>query len=189
MRGNDNKEIEARFLEIDPTAIKNRLNELGAKDIEEGILDEVIFYDNELKWKDSGKKFVRLRKNKGAVFLTYKYVETESVDGTEEIEVGVSDMDNVAKILESIGLVAYRHQQKKRHSFRLDNVMIEIDTWPRIPTYVELEGDTEEQIRDVAEKLNLDWKNVTFQSARTIIENKYKIPVSEMKWFTFGRFE
>lgn len=48
MRGNDNKEIEARFLEIDPTAIKNRLNELGAKDIEEGMLDEVIFYDNEL---------------------------------------------------------------------------------------------------------------------------------------------
>jgi adenylate cyclase class 2 len=92
-------------------------------------------------------------------------------------------------LLERLGYPAYRHQQKLRHTFVLDNVMVEIDTWPRIPTYVELEGESEQALKDVAEKLSLGWKDAVTDNPRKVIEDRYKIPVGRMRWFTFERFE
>lgn len=182
------KEIEVRFLEIDPSDISQRLRSLGAIDHGEDLLEEVIFYDRDLSWRDSGK-FVRLRKNKNGVFLTYKHHMSETAEGTEEIEFTVGDINKAEVFLERLGLVAYRHQQKKRHSFQLGEVVADIDTWPKIPTYIELEGPTEESLKQAAAKLNLDWQNVVLENARLVIENRYNIPVGNMKWFTFDKFE
>ncbi len=182
------KEIEVRFLEIDPDTLIKRLRDLKAVDYGEDILEETIFYDKGLKWQSSGK-FVRLRKNKTGVFLTYKHHLSETVGGAEEIEFIIGDMSKAETFLERLGLVAYRHQQKKRHSFQLGEVVADIDTWPRIPTYIELEGPTEESLKQVATKLNLDWRNVVLENARLVIENRYHIPVGNMKWFTFDKFE
>lgn len=185
----EHKEIEVRFLEINKDDLVNRLKELDAEDLGEDLLEEVIFYDRELKWKDSGKKFVRIRKANGKIILTYKCQDRECIDGTEEVEFEVSSFAKAEVLLERIGLIPFRHQQKKRHKFMLGDVTIDIDTWPKIPTYVELEGESEEDLKKAAEKIGLDWKDVTHQHPRTIIEQKYNVPVGDMKWFTFDRFE
>jgi adenylate cyclase class 2 len=182
----DNKEIEVRFLEIGQEQLMQKLKDLGAENHGEDFLEEVIFYDKDLTWKD---KFVRLRKNAEGILLTYKHHKAETLDGVEEIEFKVSDFNKAEIFLERLGVSAYRHQQKKRHSFKLDEVVFDIDTWPHIPTYVELEGPSEEALKEAAEKTGLDWKDVVFENARTVIENKYHIPVGTMKWFTFDRFE
>jgi len=67
--------------------------------------------------------------------------------------------------------------------------MVEIDTWPKIPTYVELEGDSEQVLRDTAQKLGFDWADAVTDNPRKVIEERYHIPVGQMTWFTFGRFE
>ena len=58
----ENREIEVRFLEIDKAALIARLKELGAHDHGEELLEEIIFYDKDLKWRDVENKRVRLRK-------------------------------------------------------------------------------------------------------------------------------
>lgn len=182
----DNKEIEVRFLEINKPFLVKKLADLGAEDYGEDMLEEIIFYDKERTWKD---KFVRIRKSKNDIILTYKHHQSETIGGAEEIEFGVTDFNKAELFLEKVGLEAYRHQQKKRHSFSLDGVIVDIDTWPKIPTYVELEGFSESAIKEVARKLELDWKDVIFENARTVIEQRYNIPVGSMKWFTFDKFE
>lgn len=184
----ENKEIEVRFLEINKLLLIEKLNKLGAQDHGEDLIEEIIFYDKEHKWKNEGR-FVRLRKNKQKILLAYKHHKSETLDGVEEIEFGVTESEKVEIFLEKLGLVAYRHQQKKRHSFILNEVIIDIDTWPQIPTYVELEGNSESALKEAAQRLELDWKNVIFENARTIIEQRYNIPVGSMKWFTFDKFE
>jgi adenylate cyclase class 2 len=184
----NNKEIEVRFLEIDKPALINKLLRAGAKDLGEDLLAEIIFYDKEFTWRDE-QKFVRLRKTRDKVLLTYKHHFEDSAEGTEEIELEVSDLEKAAAILEKTNLMAYRWQEKYRHTFTLDGVTVDIDTWPKIPTYVELEGHSEESLKTVAANLGLDWRTVTFENARKVIENKYKIPVGKMRWFTFDRFE
>lgn len=82
-----NREIEARFLNIDFPALKKSLLELGAQDLGEDFLTEVIFYDKELKWQKAKNIIVRLRKSNAGINLTYKHVRDEDkVDGTTEID-------------------------------------------------------------------------------------------------------
>jgi len=183
------KEIEVRFLEIDEEELKKKLREFSAQDHGEDFLEEVIFYDKAMRWRDKEGKFVRLRKSKKGIYLSYKHHQAERADGTEEIELKIDNLEKAEVFLDRIGLVAYRHQQKKRHSFELDGVTLDIDTWPRIPTYVELEGQSEDALKQVAIKLGFDWGDVVFENARIVIENRYHIPVGNMKWFTFGKFE
>lgn len=182
------KEIECRFLEIDKEALVRKLKELGAEDHGEVMLEETIFYDQELKWRDK-HRFIRLRKSGDKVKLAYKQHDKHTVDGTFEIEFGVEDYKKAEQLFEKIGLKAHRHQQKLRHTFILGEVTFDIDTWPRIPSYVELEGRSEEALQIAAKAVGYDWKAAVFNNAAWVIENKYNIPVRQLTWFTFDRFE
>ncbi len=184
-----NKEIEARFLEIDKEKIIDTLRNVSAKDLGEEMLSEIIFYDKDLRWKDDTGELVKLRKNSKKITLTYKKRHEVAIDGMEEIEVEVSDFDNTKAILEKSGLVAYRQQEKKRHTFVYEDIVFDIDTWPKIPTYIEIEAPTEEKVRKGASLIGLPWENAVFEGPRTVIENVYKIPVGSFRYFTFSKTE
>lgn len=183
------REIEARFIEVDELALKHKLSTLGAEDFGEDFLEEIIFYDQAGRWQHDEKKFVRIRRTNKGTFVTFKHNQEDSATGTQELEFqAAADQEHkIEKFLEAVGLVSYRVQQKKRHSYKLDNVLVEFDTWPVIPTYVELEGESEEALKSVAAKLGLDWSKAIFESARFVIEKYYDIPVSQYKYFTFDK--
>jgi adenylate cyclase class 2 len=185
----ENQEIEVRFLEIDKKDLIQKLNALGATDLGEDMLEEIIIYDKELTWRDGAKKLLRLRTRKGKTVLTFKEHRDLSSEFADEIEFEVSDIHKAEALLERLGYTAYRQQQKLRHTFHLGEVVVDIDTWPRIPPCVELEGPSVESLKVAAAALDLDWKDVVTDNARVVIENVYKIPVGHMRWFTFDRFE
>lgn len=185
----EHHEIEVRFLEIDKNALINKLISLGAEDFGEDLLSDTIYYDKALAWQEDGNKHVRLRQNKKGAKVTYKNHFEHSATGTIEYEISVDNPDITHLLLEAVGLEAYRKQEKKRHSLKLDEVMFDIDTWPRMPTYVELEGPSEDALKIAAEKVGLSWEKVIFENPRTVIEKYYNIPVGHMKYFTFDRFE
>lgn len=180
----EHREIEVRFLEVDKEALVTKLGALGAEDHGEELLTEIIFYDKENTWPDQNR-LVRLRSGKHGTIMTYKHHQTASVNGTHEVEIPIPDIHAAQVFLEGIGLVAYRHQEKKRHTFKLNEVTIDFDTWPNIPTFVELEGQNEQALKNTAQKLELDWSQGDFTSARAVIENKYGIMVSKLKVYTF----
>ena len=186
---NHNREIEVRFLDIDKNALIKKLRSEDAQDLGEDLLKEIIFYDKDLDWQRKVKKFVRLRKTKGKVFMTFKHQEQDNAIGVKEIEFEVEDFNKAKDFLEAIGLVAFREQEKKRHTFTLDGVIIDIDTWPSVPTYVELEGPDEESLKTVARRLEFDWSGAVFELPRYIIEKRYGIPVSDLHFFTFNKIE
>lgn len=188
MKKQANKETEVRFLEINKDALIKKLTALGAVDKGEVMLEEVIIYDKDLKYLES-RQIIRLRKNGDKIELTYKHHNGMDKGEAVEIELEVNDLNAAVSFFEAIGFVAYRRQQKKRHSFELNGVKFDIDTWPRIPTYIELEGESLEQLKGAAKSIGLDWSKVIFLDARAVIEDVYNIPVGKMRWFTFERFE
>lgn len=185
----DHREIEVRFLEVDKDALIQKLCELGAKDEGEVMFEERIIYDKELTWRDGAEKILRLRTQGGVTKLAYKHRTQQTADGVEEIEFEVGDAELAEILLDRLGYGAYRHQQKLRHTFKLEEVTVDIDTWPRIPTYVEFEGPSVEALQSISGKLGFKWEDVELRSPRTVIEEVYRIPVGQMSWFTFGRFE
>lgn len=182
------REIECRFLEIDKEKLIKKLLDLGAKDHGEEMIEEVIIYDEAMLWKDQNRR-MRLRKVGDKVQCSYKEHQAETVDGAYEIEFEVSDYEKAKLLFEKIGFVGYRHQQKRRHTLELDGVTFDIDTWPRIPTYLEIEAESEQKLKDAVTAIGYDWANVVFKNPAFIIEENYGIPVRALKWFTFDRVE
>lgn len=179
------REIEVRFLEVEVAKLKMRLYSLGAQDLGEELVRETIFYGNGLTVEN--RKFVRLRQETRGVYLTYKHHQELSAAGTHEIEVLVSDYAKARQLLEAIGLTAYREQAKRRHSFRLAEACVDIVWWPKLPPLVEIEGPSEEALKEAAGKLGFDWSQAVFKDNRAVIEEQYGIPVSRFKFYTFDK--
>ncbi len=184
-----NIEIEARFINIDKAEIIRKLLQLGAVDQGEEHLQEIIFYDKDGKWQFEERKCIRLRKTSKKVTMTFKNSKIEMVDGTKEIELEINDMEKAKLLLLEAGLILYRQQEKKRHTFHLGEVTLDIDTWPSVPPYIEIEGPSEQLVRDAAGQLGLSWNDAIFEAVHFMIEKQYGIPFPRLRYFMFDRIE
>ncbi len=178
------KEIETRFLDVDKDQLVQKLASLGAVDKGEEKLEEIIFHATDLSWVGK-RKFVRLRKTKGKIVLTYKENAGQTVDSAQEIELEVSDLETCSEFLSKLGLSPMRRLEKYRHTFELDGVTIDIDSWPQIPPYVEIEGPSVESLKHVCGTLDMDWEKRFDGDAREVFR-KYGYDLDNITVITFG---
>ncbi|MDP3880602.1 MAG: class IV adenylate cyclase [bacterium] len=153
-------EIEAKFAKIDSDEVREHLKSLGAKLVSaERLMRRKNFdYPDRRLYQKNG--WIRLRDEGDKVTLTYKQInDSKDLHGTQEISVQVGNFDDTDKLLSVLGFEAWAHQENKRESWTLEDVEIEIDTWPWIPPYLEIEGPTEESVKTTAGKLGLEWKD------------------------------
>lgn len=163
-------EIEAQFLDIDKNKIRARLEEIGAKlEKPEVLMRRVVFYTGE-------HSFARVRDEGDKIVMTYKNVNDDhSILGTKEVNIDVSDYDDAVLFLEGCGLRIKARQETKREIWKYDGVEICIDTWPWIPTFIEIEGPTEESVWDTAKKLGFEKTQAKFGSVDTTYQHYYGI--------------
>ena len=55
-----------------------------------------------------------------------------------------------------MGYTAKRYQENYREEWKLDGVTYDIDTWPDLPTYLEIEGGSERAVHEAAAAFDLD---------------------------------
>jgi adenylate cyclase class 2 len=178
------KEIETRFLDIDRDQLVQKLASLGAVDKGEEKLEEIIFHAADLSWVGK-RKFVRLRKKNDRTVLMYKENIGQTVDSAQEIELEVSDLEKCSEFLGKLGLQPMRRLEKYRHTFELDGVTLDIDSWPKIPPYVEIEGPSVESLKTVCGKLDIDWKKRFDGDAREVFR-KYGYDLDDITVITFS---
>lgn len=174
-------EIEERVLEIDKDKIISKLEELGAKKVGEWFQKR---YTYDFTPKREGQ-WLRLRTNGEETTFTYKNVETREIDGTKEFEIEVSDFEETNKMLEVLGYNHKNYQENKRIRYMFNDVEIDIDTWPMIPTYMELEGPSIKKIKELEDILEIDKNKITTLFADEIYEKYYGIDVLSIKELRF----
>jgi adenylate cyclase class 2 len=157
------EEIEAKFLNIDKQAFEEKLVLLGATKVGDYNYKRKI-YDYPDQRLDAKGAWVRLRDEGDKVTMTYKEhmgsVSDSLRDGTvKEIEIVVSDFKIGDALLHALGLVQYMYKENKRTRYMLDGVEVDIDSWPLIPPYVEIEGSSWEEVEAIAVKVGFDWNN------------------------------
>lgn len=153
------EEIEVKILEIDKDAVIKKLESLGADAVFDGELanDFYDFGDGKLSME---QRYLRLR-NKGEVsLLTFKSkVSKDKAKIMKEYEISFRDNSAAKKILESLGLKKMKTAKKHRTSFKIGSVRFDIDTVPGIPTYMEVEAPTLEEVKKWVEKLGFSWSD------------------------------
>lgn len=163
-------EIEAQFLDIDKDEVRVRLKEIGAKlEKPEVLMKRVVFYTGE-------HSFARVRDEGDKIVMTYKNVNDDnSILGTKEVNIDVNDYDDAIMFLEGCGLKIKAHQETKREIWKYGDVEICIDTWPWIPTFIEIEGPSEKLVWDTAKKLGFKKTQAKFGSVDTTYQHYYGV--------------
>lgn len=159
-----------------------KLEELGAEF--KGDNEQKRYVYDIIPKEDS--KWVRLRTNGRKTTLTYKNVVKKTIDGTKELEVEVSDFEKTNELLENMGIKSKGYQENKRTQYILNGVQIDIDSWPMIPTYVEIEGKNEEDVMNTLEILELPKDKVTTLDVDSVYK-KYRIDLNEIKVLKFKK--
>lgn len=169
-------EFEIRILEIDVNDMIEKLEKLWAQRIAEREMRRFVYdFSPKKEWS-----WIRLRFDWTKTTLAIKEIQNDQIDGTKELEISVEDFDKTNLILEKLGYKFRNYQENRRISYKLDNVEIEIDFWPLIPPYLEIEGKTIEDVEKAVNKIGFDMQQTT--SINTIkIYKQYWIDLDSIK--------
>ncbi|MEU6174798.1 CYTH domain-containing protein [Streptantibioticus parmotrematis] len=157
-------EYEVKVLEIDPVTIARRIKEAGGTFHGERLMRRYV-YDTIPAQKG---RWVRLRDSGAAVTLCVKEISSDQIDGTRETETTVGSFEETHALLRLMGLTHRGYQENRRSSWMLDGVRLEIDQWPRIPAYLEIEGDDDQQVWKTAERLGIGRDRLTGQNTDAV---------------------
>ena len=168
-------EIEATFTKIDPILMLKTLTSIGAVCVQKERLMRRKNFDFTNARLNAVNGWVRLRDEGDKVTLAYKQLMDRTVHGMKEVSVTVDDFELTATFLESIGLLPKSYQETKRESWVLDTAQIEIDTWPWVDPFLEIEASSVELVQQVAERLGLNWNQALFGSVENVYQEIYDV--------------
>ena len=159
-----NTEYEVRILNINKEEVIKKLENLNAS-FEWDALQKRYVYDFNPKLNG---KWIRLRTNGKKNTLTIKNLISSKIDGTKELEVEVDSFEKTNLILKELGYEPKGYQENRRIQYLLDGVEIDIDSWPLIPTYLEIEGSSEEEVYNTVKKLDFNLDDITTRDVEGI---------------------
>jgi adenylate cyclase class 2 len=174
-------EIEVKFLDINADILRKDLANIGAKLIApERLMRRINFDFPDMRLGKGRKAWVRVRDEANSITVSYKQANDAGVTGTQEINLNVDSFEQANALLEAIGMAPKSYQETKRESWVFCGVQIEIDTWPWVPTFVELEGTSINSLRAVASKLSLNWDTHQAGDVSLTYQHYYNIERDEI---------
>ncbi len=173
-------EYEVKFYPVDKAKLRKKLTSAGASlTAPEKQMQRIIFdrkYHPEFICD-----FVRIRDEGSSVTLTAKtHTQTGNMADEKETEIVVSDYQKAMDIFSAMGMTPDRFQETLRESWSLDGCHIDIDTWPGLDTYCEIESDSEEKIELLAQKIGFDWSTHLVTNPMDMLADLYRIPIKEV---------
>ncbi len=160
-------ELEVKFLNIDVKSVRQKLDELGATFIFSTLFRITIFHG--LSGED--REYIRVRDEGQKRTLTHKRTYQGSIAATEhEISINSSYEDTLA-LLDAIGLTWKRAEEKHRIHYELEGVSIDIDTWPNVPPYIEIEAGSEQLVQSSAERLGFHFEQAFLGDAHDVFRH------------------
>ena len=139
------------------------------------ILNNPTLEANMKKFLINPNKWVRLRKSNDKIELTTKHIlnkKNSDYQNVIESEIEVSSFEEANNLLESIGICKRNYQEKIRYSFVYKDAQIEIDIWPMLEPYLEIECDNTKTIEEILEKLGLLENEIISTNTESLYKRK-----------------
>ncbi len=176
------QEIEAKFLGQDHDIIRNRLKELGGTCKHKMKVMRRTVFDYPERRLQKEHAWVRLREElDGTVELVLKQVTGDKIGKTFEQPVIVNNYEKAKRFVVSLGLEVKGEQESKREVWRLGECEIMLDEWPWVKPFIEIEADSENVVREVAKKLDLDWASAKFGGVTPVYTSEYDLTAEEFE--------
>ncbi|PIN73452.1 class IV adenylate cyclase [Candidatus Woesearchaeota archaeon CG10_big_fil_rev_8_21_14_0_10_45_16] len=165
------QEIEVKILNINSEKVRKKLLELGAKKVFEGEVKASHFDFSDERIRNAGED-LRVRTVGNKVEFCFKGKnQSEVFKSKEEIEVITDSFQKTTAILDRLGLKEQEKFAKRRESYQLGKVKFEIDTYPELPTFLEIEAPTEDEVEKYVKALGYTLEQTTNLTAGELIKN------------------
>lgn len=119
------------------------------------------------------------------VYKIYKYVK-HGCKYFDEVEFRLPDggsFEAISKLLKCLGLKQTLYYEKRRTLYAYGKVKFEIDEHPKIPAFVEIEGESPTHIEKAIELLNVQHYEQTSETISELLRRKYpKIKLNGLKF-------
>ncbi|MBI4869712.1 MAG: class IV adenylate cyclase [Candidatus Wallbacteria bacterium] len=170
-------EIEVKVLGVDPGELRRKLFELGAERVKKGReVNQMFDFSDGRLFARGG--YVRVRSFSGRCTLTIKErIGSGPFRESREHETEVSDPGETRLFLEALGLGLRRVDEKDRESYRLGDILYEIDEWPGYPPYLEVEAPTREAVEAGLAKLGYHLSDSTSKHFHELASEVYGKPL------------
>ena len=156
------EEIEVKFLDVDVTALELKLSNIGATRVFDRIYRRKVYDYPDLRL-NADNSWVRVRDEGDQVTMGFKQrMNTSSSDGSSndggmnEVEMVVNDFDAATLFLEKIGMKRKFYEENRRIRWVKGDIEFDIDYWPQLKPYLEIEAKKWSQIDDAIGLLGLD---------------------------------
>lgn len=170
-------EYEATFTNINKDDIRQRMKQIGAILVKPEFLMKRYTF-NLPKGSEQKDRFLRVRDEDDKITLSFKIVQeggTRTIDEQKEICLKVDAFDKAVELLELVGCQKKAFQENKREIWKIGETEITIDEWPFLEPLVEVEGRSEQAVKEVAEKLGFDYSKAMFCAVGTLYAKKYGV--------------
>lgn len=179
------QEIEVKFVDVNTEQVRQQLIGAGAKLVTPMRLMRRVIMDfpgRKLQVENDG--CIRIRDEGDKIRLTYKEAKEGQFGGAREIEVTVDSLEKTEEIFKVLGLETQAYQESRRETWAVGKVEVVIDEWPWLEPMIEIEGPTEEEVKQTAALLGFSWDKAVFGTVVTAYRAKYPNINSDEKFIS-----
>ena len=166
-------EIEIKFF-IEKSKLEQRLLKLNATlATPRRLMRRQMFAVPASLRKPNMEQSGRVRDEGDKITMTLKESAIpRTMSSVQELEIIVNDFDAAVKILLLSGYEPTTYQENYRTSWKLDDCSIEIDEWPGLPCYAEIEAPSTTQLKQMAAVLEIDEATFMYCSVFDLYQQK-----------------
>lgn len=179
-----NHEIETKVLDINKELIVKKLEGLGATGGQKTKLTVTWYREIGVK-EGEDNWYLRIRSyNDSKHEVTWK-AKSQIIGVSrkhKEINFLIDEPTKLADLFEEIGLEQYAHQEKFRTTYTLKDWQFDIDEYPNMPAFIEIEGASEEHIKEAMVLLDIESNKTWSDGERTLIQNVYNLDWYNMRF-------
>ena len=166
-------EIEAKFL-VGHEEIREKIKSLGGTMI--APMREMTRECFDIPGRAGDGSWLRVRnEGNGEITMSYKRQGERTLLGTSEICLKVDSYQNAVSFLKECLMVSKSVQQTRRESWEIDGVSIDLDEWPWIPPFIEIEAENEKSLEGIAKKLGLSMSDAIYGSVEPVYMKYYDV--------------
>ena len=143
------------------------------------------------EFHNNSKKWIRVRQTNDKTTIAVKHILADNGTNIQqmlETEIEVPSIKEANNLLEALGYAYKSYQEKERITYVLDDYELDIDTWPGIPTYVEVEGKSEKDLNNILNKLGYSIEETVSCTADEVYE-RYGLSMFDNRELKFENYK
>lgn len=167
-----NIEYEATFPDVDKEEMRRILRKAGATLTRPEFLQKRVVFTFPEGHEIAGG-WMRVRDEGNKITMSLKIVDGDTIENQKEICLTVDSFDQAELFLTTLGCKKKSYQETKRELWMFDDTEITIDEWPFLRPFLEIEGKSEESVKQATEKIGLDYAEALFGAVDVIYMHQY----------------